>query len=180
VLVDLQAGTNQVMAHLLNSGYRRIAHATFMHEDQPQAGRWLGYHEAMLQAGLKPEFIYYPLTKQLRPVTRQFIQDYIHQHGCPEAIFCHSDDAALGMYRGLCDLKLHVPENVALVGCDGIEDTEYLECPLTTLVQPVEEMCAVAWKFLADRLEHAQLNKQSLILQPKLEIRQSSARKSHN
>ena len=174
VLVDLQAGTSQVMAHLLQSGHRRIAHATFLHEDPPPTGRWLGYHEAMLQAGLKPEFIYYPLTKQLRPVTRQFIQDYIHQHGCPEAIFCHSDDAALGVYRGLCDLKFRVPEDVALVGCDGIEDTEYLECPLTTLVQPVEAMCAAAWKFLADRLEHPELPKQSVVLQPKLEIRQSS------
>jgi len=176
VQVDLQAGTRQVMAHFLDSGYRRIAHATFMHEDEPQPGRWLGYREAMKEAGLKPEFIYYPLTKQLRPVARQFIQDYLRQHGCPEAIFCHSDDAALGIYRGLCDLKVRVPQDVALAGCDGIEDTEYLECPLTTLVQPVEEMCAAAWKFLADRLEHSDLKKQSLVLQPKLEIRESSGK----
>jgi len=175
VQVDLQAGASQVMAHFLDAGHRRIAHATFVHEDQPQPGRWLGYREAMKKAGLKPEFIYYPLTQQLRPVTRQFIQDYIRQHGCPEAIFCHSDDAALGIYRGLCDLKVRVPQDVALAGCDGIEDTEYLECPLTTLVQPVEEMCAAAWKFLADRLEHPELEKQSLILQPRLEIRESSA-----
>ena len=174
VLVDLQTGTSQLMTHLLGAGYRRIAHATFMHEGQPLAGRWLGYQQAMKKAGLKPEFIYYPLTKQLRPVTRQFIKDYIKQHGCPEAIFCHSDDAALGIYRGLCDLKLRVPQDVALAGCDGIEDTEYLERPLTTLVQPVEEMCAAAWKFLADRLEHPELQKQSLVLQPRLEIRASS------
>jgi len=177
VAVDLQAGASQVMEHLLTSGYRRIAHATFMHEDQPSAGRWLGYQEAMQRAGLKPEFIYYPLTKQLRPVTRQFIQDYIRQQGAPEAIFCHSDDAALGVYRGLCDLKLRVPEDVALVGCDGIEDTEYLERPLTTLIQPVAEMCAAAWKFLLDRLEQPELEKQSVVLQPKLEIRESSARR---
>ena len=179
VRVDLKAGASQVMAHLLDAGYRRIAHATFMHDDhgdQPEAGRWQGYQEAMRKAGLKPEFIYYPLTKQLRPVTRQFIQDYIRQHGRPEAIFCHSDDAAIGVYRGLCDLKLRVPQDVALAGCDGIEDTEYLECPLTTLVQPVEEMCAAAWKFLTDRLAHPEQKKQSMVLQPKLEIRQSSSR----
>lgn len=176
VLVDLEAGTRQVMAHLLRAGYRRIAHATFVHEQPPAAGRWQGYQQAMVEAGLTPEFIYYPLTKQLRPVTRQFVQDYIQQHGRPEAIFCHSDDAALGVYRGLCDLKLRVPQDVALVGCDGIEDTEYLECPLTTLVQPVEEMCAAAWKFLGDRLAQPDLPKQSLVLQPRLEIRQSSTR----
>ncbi|HEX4350734.1 MAG TPA: LacI family DNA-binding transcriptional regulator [Verrucomicrobiae bacterium] len=178
VQVDLHAGTKQVMSHLLGAGFRRIAHATFVHKNEPQAGRWLSYHEAMRKAGLKPEFIYYPLTERLRPAARQFIQDYIRQHGAPEAIFCHSDDAALGMYRGLCDLKLRVPEDVALVGCDGIEDIEYLECPLSTLVQPVEEMCATAWKFLMKRLEGPELKRQSLTLKPKLVIRESSARKT--
>jgi len=177
VQVDLKSGTMEVMRHLLDSGYRRIAHATFMQKDEPQAGRRQAYLEAMRKAGLKPEFIYYPLTERQRPVTRKLIQDYIHQHRCPEAIFCHSDDAALGIYRGLCDLKLRVPEDVALAGCDGIEDIEYLECPLTTLVQPVEKMCAAAWKFLAKRLEQPRLKKQRLVLQPKLAIRESSARK---
>jgi len=174
VQVDLHAGTKQVMGHLLKAGFRRIAHATFVHENEPQAGRWLAYQEAMLKAALKPEFIYYPLTERLRPATRQLVQAYIRQHGSPEAIFCHSDDAALGIYRGLCDLKLRVPEDVALVGCDGIEDIEYLECPLTTLVQPVEEMCAAAWQFLMKRLERPEMKRQNLTLKPKLAIRESS------
>jgi DNA-binding LacI/PurR family transcriptional regulator len=176
VQVDLHAGTKEVMSHLLEAGYRRIAHATFVHKNEPQAGRWLSYHEAMQKAGLKPEFIYYPLSERLRPAARHFIQDYIRQHGAPEAIFCHSDDAALGVYRGLCDLKMRVPEDVALVGCDGIEDVEYLECPLTTLVQPVEEMCAAAWKFLMERLEQPERKRQSLVLKPKLVVRESSGR----
>ena len=177
VQVDLHAGTKKLMRHLLDSGFRRIAHATFMRKDDPQAGRRLGYQEAMRKARLKPEFIYYPLTERQRPVTRQLIQDYVRRHGCPEAIFCHSDDAALGIYRGLADLKLRVPEDVALAGCDGIEDTEYLECPLTTLVQPVAEMCAAAWEFLTKRLEHPDSKRRSLVLQPKLSVRQSSIRR---
>jgi len=178
VQVDLKAGTQEVMAHLLKAGYRRIAHATFMHKGEPQAGRLLGYQEAMRKAGLKTEFIYYPLSERLRPVTRQIIKDYVRDHGCPEAIFCHSDDAALGIYRGLSDLKLKVPADVALAGCDGIEDIEYLETPLTTLVQPVEEMCAAAWKFLVNRLEQPDLKLQTLTLKPKLAIRESSAPKT--
>lgn len=177
VRVDLRAGTKELMHHLLNAGYRRIAHATFMRKSEPHAGRWLGYEEAMRKAGLKPEFIHYPLTERLRPATRRSIKHYVAEHGFPEAIFCHSDDAALGIYRGLCDLKLRVPEDVALVGCDGIEDIEYLECPLTTLVQPVEEMCAAAWNFLTNRLKQPALKRQSLILKPKLAVRESSAPK---
>ena len=174
VEVDLLSGSMQVVRHLVDCGYRRIAHATFVREDALRESRRVGYQRAMRQAGLKTEFIYYPLTEQQRPVTRQLIQDYGRDHGWPEAIFCHSDDAALGIYRGLCDLGLRVPDDVALVGCDGIEDTEYLECPLTTLVQPVAAMCATAWQFLQQRLEQPSTALQHACLKPQLVLRESS------
>ncbi|MDB6018343.1 MAG: Transcriptional regulator, LacI family [Pedosphaera sp.] len=176
VRVDLLAGTMELMKHLLDSGFRRIAHATFMREATPQADRRLGYAKAMRGAGLKPEFLHYPLSEQQRPIVRQLVQDYIREQGKPDAIFCHSDDVAVGIYRGLCDMKLRVPEEVALAGCDGIQDTEYLECPLTTLVQPVVAMCATAWQFLAQRLEHPTMKREQAVLKPKLAIRESSRR----
>lgn len=176
VQVDFQSGTMAAMNHLIESGFRRIAHATFVEEDAPHASRRLGYLRAMRDAGLEPEFIYYPLSEKQRPITRQLIQDYARDHGLPEAIFCHSDDVALGIYRGLCDLKIRVPENVALIGCDGIEDTEYLERPLTTLVQPVAAMCAAAWSFLEQRLKDPAAPLQHVLLEPELAIRESSLR----
>jgi LacI family transcriptional regulator len=163
------------MKHLIGSGFRRIAHATFVREDSRSATRRMGYLKAMREAKLKPEFIYYPLTEQQRMVTRQLIQDYIGEHGQPDAIFCHSDDVALGIYRGLCDINLRVPEDVALVGCDGIQDTEYLECQLTTLVQPVAEMCATAWQLLSKRMDQSATKPHRTTLKPKLVIRDSSA-----
>jgi DNA-binding LacI/PurR family transcriptional regulator len=176
VQVDLFTGVLEVMDHLINSGFRRIAHATFVRDDSQLTGRRAGYVKAMRKAKLKPEFIYYPLTEQQRPITRQLIQDYVREKGCPDAIFCHSDDVALGIYRGLCDMKLRVPEDVVLVGCDGIQDTEYLECQLTTLVQPVAAMCATAWQFLVHRMDCATMKPQIAKLKPKLVIRDSSVR----
>lgn len=176
VPVDLMAGTMEVMAHLIGTGFRRIAHATFVRKSLPQESRRLGYVEAMKEAGLKTEFMLYPLSERQRPVARQLIQDYVRDHGRPEAIFCHSDDVARGIYRGLCDAGISVPGDIALVGCDGIEDTEYLECPLTTLVQPVAEMCATAWGFLQMRLEDWTRPAQHAVLRARLAIRESSGR----
>jgi LacI family transcriptional regulator len=176
VQVDLFHGAIKAMQHLISAGYRRIVHATFEQTDHADATRRLAYLQAMQQAGLQPEFFHYPLSEQQRPIVRQSIQDYVRQQGCPEAIFCHSDDVALGIYRGLCDLKLSVPRDVALVGCDGIQDTEYLESPITTLVQPVTRMCELAWQFLAQRLDQPQLERQEAVLEPELVIRESSCR----
>ena len=99
-----------------------------------------------------------------------------YEQAMREAIFCHSDDAAMGIYRGLCDLGVRVPAEMALVGCDGIQDTEYLECPLTTILQPVTEMCTTAWQFLERRLSEPDLKRQEAMLKPKLVIRESSRR----
>lgn len=176
VQVDFATGTKEAMAHLIDSGYRRIAHATFVRKDVPEASRRRGYVEAMREAGLKTEFIYYPLSERQRPITRQLIQDYVREKGVPEAIFCQSDDVALGIYRGLCEVKVGVPGQVALIGCDGIEDTEYLERQLTTLVQPVAEMCSTAWQFLQNRLENASTPLQRILMEPRLVIRESSVR----
>lgn len=176
VQVDLETGTAEVMAHLIGSGFRRIAHATFVRRNLAGESRRFGDVEAMKDAKLAPVFIYYPLSERQRPITRQLIQDCLRDHGRPEAIFCHSDDAALGIYRGLCDSGVSVPAEIALIGCDGIEDTEYLECPLTTLAQPVAEMCATARDFLQPRLEDRSRPAQLAVLSPRLAIRESSKR----
>jgi len=176
VQVDLEGGTKEIMDHLIGSGFRRIAHATFVRKNLPHESRRIGYTQAMRDAKLKLEFIHYPLTERQRPVTRQLIQEYVAENGLPEAIFCHSDDVALGIYRGLCDIGVSVPDQIALVGCDGIEDTEYLEVPLTTLVQPVAEMCTTAWQFLQQRLSDPKAAPRQIVLRPKLDIRKSSER----
>jgi LacI family transcriptional regulator len=176
VQVDLLTGSGKVMQHLIQSGFHNIVHATFDEKNHAGADRRRGYEEAMQKAGLEPRFLYYPLSESQRPIVRQSIQDYIRVYGCPEAIFCHSDDVALGIYRGLCDLKLRVPQDVALVGCDGIQDTEYVESPITTLVQPVAEICETAWRFMLQRLKHPELKRQHAVLEPELVIRESSRR----
>ena len=178
VQVDLTTGTAEAMKHLIDSGYRRIAHATFVQTDGAHKSRRMGYVKAMHEAGLQPEFIFYPVRKDQRANSRRAIKEYVSANGLPEAIFCHSDDATLGIYRGLCDLRIRIPNQVALVGCDGIDVTQYLEVPLTTIVQPVPEMCAKAWEFLKERIENPTLALRQLSLPPTLVIRESSRRTS--
>jgi len=81
---------------------------------------------------------------------------------------------AIGCYRGLCDLGVRVPDEVRLVGCGGIEDTEYQACPISTLVMPIREMCGTAWDFLENRLREPDRAVQQTTLKPQLAVRESS------
>lgn len=57
-----------------------------------------------------------------------------------DAVLVASDQMALGALRALYELNIRVPEQVAVVGFDGIEDSAYFTPPLTTIKQDFEEI----------------------------------------
>ena len=91
-------------------------------------------------------------------------------------MFCHNDDYALGALRALRELNLRVPRDVAVAGCDGVEDTEYLETPLTTIALPFDDMCGRAWAFLRERMDGYAGRPRRIRLAPELRVRGSTLR----
>ncbi|WP_117235248.1 LacI family DNA-binding transcriptional regulator [Vibrio maerlii] len=57
-----------------------------------------------------------------------------------DAVLVASDQMALGALRALYELNIRVPEQVAVVGFDGIEDSAYFTPPLTTIKQDFKEI----------------------------------------
>ncbi len=171
VRVNMIDGAEHAMIHLLAPGRRRILYVTDDLRSRQGDCRFQSYVRQMETAGNRLEFLE---TNGTRRGTRERLTDYIAKAGVPEGLFCHNDDMAIGAYRALCDLKLRVPEDVAIVGFDGIEDTEYLEVPLTTVSQPFEQLCSLATQFLDDRIEDPTRSLQQVELKAELIVRDSS------
>jgi LacI family transcriptional regulator len=68
----------------------------------------------------------------------------------PTAVFCISDLRAIGALRALYEAGIRVPEDMAVVGFDGILLGQFTTPALTTMNQPREEMGRLA----ADTLFH--------------------------
>lgn len=151
VRMDLRTPAEQAMASLVKSGRKRIAHMLTTSTRFKGEGRYDAYCHVLKEVGQKQELVI--VSEGTRPAARQAAKDYIAAHGQPDAFFCANDEMAIGTYRGLRDLGLSIPDDVALVGCDGIEDVEYLDTPISTIVIPVEQMCGIAWQFLRHRME---------------------------
>lgn len=173
VAIDLGAGARQAMEHLLEAGCRRIAYAT-LYFANPKDMRQVAYEAVIEKAGLSPEYI--PLSRVGREGAWEEITAYIRSNGRPDALFCHNDDVAIGAYAALCDLGIQIPEETAIVGCDGIEDTLYHRPALSTIVMPLEEMCRLAWEFFEKRMREPDIPIQRAVLPTRLEIRSSSRR----
>lgn len=167
--IDIRPGVREAVQLMVSSGRSRIAYLTtkpMMFEGESRRDEYLG---VLAEAGLQPEVIISEW--HLRRETRDSIQRYVADHGCPDGILCMNDDMAIGAYRGLRDMGIQAPEEVWLVGCDGIEDAEYLDSPISTIVSPVEETCRLAWEFARNRLDNPELPLQGHILRAPLELR---------
>ena len=70
-----------------------------------------------------------------------------------DAIFAIADSIAIGCLRALRDQGIRVPEDVAVIGFDGLEIGHYLTPALSTLQQPVDEMAEASMHALLGLLE---------------------------
>ncbi|RYG75550.1 LacI family transcriptional regulator [bacterium] len=172
VAIDLSEAISAALRIMLGAGRQRIAYlvtAAFM--AQPEESRARAYIKTMQQAGREVEIINVN-TNILTEVEPQ-LKTYIERNGCPDALLCQNDETAMSAFRALRDSGFRVPEDVLLVGCDGQLHMKYFDTPLSTIVQPLEDMCNLAWKFLKNRIENPSLPQQHSILESELVVRDS-------
>ena len=70
----------------------------------------------------------------------------------PTAVFCYNDLLALGAMRVLLSRGLRVPEDVALIGFDDIEDGRFATPSLSTVSPAKQQIAALAVERLVARL----------------------------
>jgi LacI family transcriptional regulator len=173
ILVKIKPGNEAALQHLIATRQRI---AMLCVESMPRYNdvRVQAYEAAMKAAGRKPEYILHPLQQPLRQVTRQAVIDHVKAHGCPDALFCGNDEQAIAAHGALHQLGHRVPEDVALIGNDGLEEAEYHVPSLSTVALPVDDMVRVAWEFLQKRMAEPEAPRQYTELDASLMLRESS------
>ena len=78
------------------------------------------------------------------------MQRIIPQHkGVPLAVFCGNDMMALGAIDAVRDHPtLRIPQDIAIIGFDDIEESAWEAYQLTTMQMPIEEMIDTAFEYL--------------------------------
>lgn len=69
------------------------------------------------------------------------------------AIYATSDIMAVGVYRALFEAGIRIPEDVSVLGFDGIELGDYVQPKLTTLQQPVEQLASATIDLLQNLID---------------------------
>jgi len=149
IFADLYEPTRDLVRHLIDQGCNRVAYlraaGTLDSDTRSQA-----YLSAVADAGQEPYIV--ESKHQTKASGRAAVLESIGQGAGFDGIFCYNDDLAIGAYRALADAGIEVPAQVALAGCDGIDETLYQYRPITTIGFPMQEMCAWACETLLARM----------------------------
>ncbi|HET8655401.1 MAG TPA: GntR family transcriptional regulator [Longimicrobiaceae bacterium] len=174
---DLERTGYLAARHLLSTGRKRIGYVSDQRGSSPGELRKRGYRRALAEHGqpVRPEFEFeYPLVGES--------QDYWSGYAIgervaalpqrPDAMFVFNDLGAIGFEDALLDRGIRVPEEIAVVGVDDIEESARARVPLTTVRQPTAKIGALAVDSLIARLRGEAVPVRQLF-DPELVIRES-------
>lgn len=156
IAIDNLAASHEAMRHLIALGRRRIAFigAHIEANRAPSLLRLRGYTEALDAAGL-------PFDPVLTVTTNGFgridgaegMRRLLALAQPPDAVFAFNDLIALGAIRALHDSGLRVPDDVAVIGFDDVEEGRFSTPTLTTISPDKELIGRLAVEKLLARIE---------------------------
>ncbi len=175
VSVDDVRGGELAMAHLLDSGHRRVAfigsaaRVVQVRDRLKGAKRAIGASRARIQCTIiEPDALTLGAGYE---VGERLIA--LPPGGRPTGVFACSDLVAIGILHVLIQHGVRVPEDIALIGYDDIEFARQVAVPLTTIRQPSYEMGRRAAAMLTAQLEGTPPRKRHVVFQPELIVRAS-------
>jgi LacI family repressor for deo operon, udp, cdd, tsx, nupC, and nupG len=101
--------------------------------------------------------------------------ELLDEPGRPTAVFCFSDEMAMGALEAIRQRGLRCPQDVSLVGFDDIRFAQYLHPQLTTVSQPMEQIGHEVVRLLLDILADRASALQNVTLPHRLVVRSSTA-----
>ncbi|MEV7403171.1 LacI family DNA-binding transcriptional regulator [Streptomyces sp. NPDC091267] len=178
VAVDNVRAARDAVEHLLGLGRRRVA--AIGAQPDPGVGtpllRLTGYREALCAAGL-PE----------QPELECETPGYHRQDGASamaalldggepfDAVFCFNDALALGAQRVLHERGIRVPEDVAVVGFDDVDESRFSVPSLSSVSPDKDAIAREALSLLQRRIEDPAAPVREAVIGHRLRVRESTS-----
>lgn len=147
VLVDDLGGARLAVEHLLGHGQRNIHCITGPSGFGPAGRRELGWQYALENAGVPSDGRRHRVSFERIEAERSLIP-LLARMDRPAAVFATTDEQAIATLRAAAALGLRVPEDIAIVGFDGIREALYGSVRLTTVSVPLERLASAAFTAL--------------------------------
>ena len=149
VSVENQVGARQMVEHLIDHGHRRIAFMGLSRDVFTINERFLGYRQAMQDAGLVEDGFFGCDSEE---GTVAALKQKMAGGTAPTAVFTSNTLATRYVLASILHLGIRIPDELAFAGFDDFDMAEFTAPPLTVVRQPAQKMGEAATKLLIERI----------------------------
>lgn len=174
---DDTLGAGLAVEHCYHLGHRRIWHVTG--GDSPVLNaRQVGYRQAMHRLGLAAQAHCIPgdITEEAGYAGARIAMS---TSAPPTALLMGNDLAAIGALAAAKDLGLSVPQDISIVGYDGISLGGLRSIDITTIAQPLTDLGSRAADLLMARIREPGGPSRAILVEPALTARGSTGPAPH-
>jgi DNA-binding LacI/PurR family transcriptional regulator len=179
IAIDSVWAATDATNHLLRRGRQRIG--VIGYQDDPNAATAQLRMKGVIAAlqGATGAILLEPLVP-VRGYTwadgATAVDIYLHRMPVPDALICFNDELAIGAMRRLHELGCRVPTDVAVVGIDGLRESEFVTPTLTTVAPDKAALAASALASLVRRIGQSDVPPaQDVVVPHRLIVRESTA-----
>lgn len=181
VIIDDRKAAYDAVSHLINQGYKRIAHFRGGLTPQNSIDRFLGYKKALENNGLTfdPSLVYICGNNSDFDDGYKNAEKLFKEHkNNVDAVFAITDVVAVGIIKYCNDNKIKIPADIAVFGFSNWFMSSVISPSLSTVVQPGFEMGRKSTEILIDEIKKIQDEKPveivQVVLPTSLVIREST------
>lgn len=137
--------------------------------------RVAGFERALIANGIEVTTDRFLNSQGWNPVRgRAAVHDLLAGGVKFDGLVCVNDDTAIGALRGLSDCGVRVPDDVQVIGFDGVPNGEHTFPALSTVAIDFEDLAHKAVDMLVSRIENPDLPARHQLVDTRLTIREST------
>jgi DNA-binding LacI/PurR family transcriptional regulator len=178
VCVDNDKGVKLALQHLVSLGHKRIGYISGNPNSADGPERLEAFKKYIKEFNLDKDEDLIVHGEFTFESGEEAVKGLLELPKKPTAIFSASDYMAIGAMRTMKKKGLRIPQDIALVGFDNALEAAYVEPPLTTIQQPLQEMGEVAVDLAFNSMKDPDFIPQTVIKEPSLIIRRSCGAES--
>jgi len=166
--VDERAAGRIATEHLVQLGHERVGFVAGAPYALPTREKALGRRDALRAAGLSDGLVAHDefTVDGGRRALRELMSRPDGER--PTGVICSSDLMAIGALQEAVVLGIRVPDELSVVGFDGIDAASWTQPPLTTVEQPIDEIARTAVDALLGQMERPEVRQPSYVFRPRL------------
>ncbi|MCY6959222.1 LacI family DNA-binding transcriptional regulator [Clostridium brassicae] len=176
VIIDNEKAAEDAVNYLIKKGNRRIAYIG-ADKDAVNASaiRYKGYVDSINKNGLNYDenLVYFCKYSLKADDGYDAMKAILQKTQDIDAVFCVSDDIAIGATNALRESGINVPKDVDMMGFNDTYLASAFYPKLTTIAQPLYDMGSVATRMLIKKINKEPLDKELFILPYELVERDS-------